>query len=77
MPTPTVYGDEYLYTAIARSFIQLKPLLDVMNTLGGVVGLPTINLSFDVSGAKDEVEMLDNLKQTIQTISDIIDSIPG
>jgi hypothetical protein len=62
--------------ALMQSIEPIKPLLDTVNLLMGIAGLPEIKLSVDASAGADATKMIDDLKQTIDTIKGIISSIP-
>jgi hypothetical protein len=42
----------------------------------GIAGLPEITLSVDSSPDADAAKMIDDLKQTIETIKGVISNIP-
>ncbi len=60
------------------SLEPLEPLLGMINSLSGVAGFNKLNLpSFSkLSGEKDQVKIVQNLKQAVGTIKDAIDAIP-
>jgi len=62
---------------LLQAIEPVKPLIDVVNTLMGIAGLPEIQLDMSSAPDADQLAVISKLKEIVDTLKNVLNTIPG